>query len=617
MNVMSSSQVGMGALPIVSGGVGFRVWAPFAQKVFVAGEFNDWSKTADPLQAEGNGNWSADIATAKIGDQFRYVIHPFGGGEPIWRTDPRARRVYSENDPEESAIKRKNNGYIVQPVLHWDSGSFRMPGFAELVVYQLHVATFNAKGSIGNFDSITEKLDYLQGLGVNAIALLPIIGFQGQHSLGYNPAFPFDVESSYGGDSEFREFIKSAHDKGMAVIVDVVYNHFGPEELDASMRRIDGWYQNDADGAYFYVWSPRKDWYGPRPDYGRPEVRDFIRDNVRMWLDEYHVDGFRFDSTIGIRNALGHNNDPSNDIPEGWSLIQDLNSIIKSQPSPKISIAEDLQDNEWITKPGFFGGAGFDCQWVSKFYWNIHDAVVAPVDGSRSMISVQDAIGQKYGSDVFSRLLFSENHDSVHKDKGNRRLPDAIDQGHADGYPARKRSSLAAAIVLTSPGIPMIFQGQEFLEWQAWTDKTSLDWSKQQSLNGGKVFNLYRDLIRLRRNWYNNSRGLRGQHVHVHHVNDMDKVIAYHRWSDGGPGDDVVVIVNFGHKSFSAYSLGFPREGVWWNRLNSDSESYGPDFGSYGGYTTIAAPTDAHDPDHMPCRANIGIAPYSVLIYSQ
>jgi 1,4-alpha-glucan branching enzyme len=94
-------------------------------------------------------------------------------------------------------------------------------------------------------------------------------------------------------------------------------------------------------------------------------------------------------------------------------------------------------------------------------------------------------------------------------------------------------------------------------------------------------------------------------------------VIAYHRWQDGGPGDDVVVVVNFGYKSFPSYSLGFPREGLWWVRFNSDSDSYSPDFGNFGGYPTTAGPTDPHDPDFMPCRGNIGIAPYSVLLLSQ
>lgn len=608
---MSSQQSGMGSMPINGGGVGFRVWAPFARKIFVAGEFNDWSETKNPLESEGNGNWSADISSAKIDDQYRYVIH-FEDGGHAWHTDPRARRVSNDD-----------NGYIVEPKYFWDSGSFGMPGFNELVIYQLHVATFNRRGELGDFNSLIEKLDYLTDLGINAIELMPIFGFAGNHSLGYNPAFPFDIESSYGGDTGFREFIKAVHEKGMALIVDVVYNHFGPEDLDASLRRIDNWYLCDVDrcgdGVYFYNLKPRRDWFGPRPDYGRSEVWDYIKDNIDMWLNEYHVDGFRFDSTIGIRNAYGKNNDPSNDISEGWWLIQSLNDKIKHQPSAKITIAEDLQDNEWITKPSAFrgGGAGFDAQWVSKFYWEIHNAVVSKEDNARNMLAVRDAIEQRYSSDAFSRIIFSENHDQVRSDTGRFRLPEEIELGHADSFYARKRSTLAAAVVLTAPGIPMLFQGQEFLEWGSWTDKTPLDWGKKDSLIGGKIFNLYRDLVRLRGNWYNNTRGLRGQYIHIHHVNNNDKLIAYHRWQDGGPGDDVIVVVNFGHKAFPSYSLGLPREGLWWIRFNSDSDSYSPDFGNFGGYLTTAYRTDPNDPDFMPCRGNVGIAPYSVLILSQ
>lgn len=609
---MASTQTGMGSIPIPGGGVGFRVWTPFAHKVFVVGEFNGWSETANPLEPEGNGNWSADIAAAQEGQQYRYIIRTSNGNQ-IWRTDPRARRV-DFND----------NGYIVQPKYFWDSGSFGMPGFNELVIYELHVATFNAQGhnstkADGTFDTLIDRLDHLQDLGVNAIELLPIFGFPGDHSLGYNPAFPFDIESHYGSDEAFRKFIKASHNSGIAVIMDVVYNHFGPGDLDASLRRIDGWFEDGGDGIYFYNDWRKDSGFGPRPDYGRSEVRDYIRDNVRLWLNEYHVDGFRFDSVVNIRNAHGNNNDPGSDLPEGWYLLQTLNHEIKSQQTAKITIAEDLQNNEWIVKPSTFngGGAGFDSQWGSQFYWIIYNAVVVADDSARNMWEVRDAIEQKYGSDAFSRVLFSENHDQVSGNNGRYRLPDEISLGAADSYYARKRSTLAAAIALTSPGIPMLFQGQEFLEWGAWSDGTALDWNKKSSLLGGKIFNLYRDLVHLRRNWYNNTRGLRGQYVNVHHVNNNDKVIAYHRWQDGGPGDDVVVVVNFGHQSFPSYSIGFPAEGLWWVRFNSDSQNYSPDFGNFGGYPTTAGRSNPGDPDSMPNRGNIGIAPYSVLILSQ
>ena len=125
---------------------------------------------------------------------------------------------------------------------------------------------------------------------------------------------------------------------------------------------------------------------------------------------------------------------------------------------------------------------------------------------------------------------------------------------------------------------------------------------------------LYRDLIQLRRNWYNQTRGLRGPHLNVHHVNNSDKVIAFHRWENGGPGDDVVVVANFADRSYDSYTLGMPRTGPWRIRFNSDWQGYSEDFGSYLGYDTMAG----SDPrDNLPCQANVGIGPYSVLLLSQ
>lgn len=107
----------------------------------------------------------------------------------------------------------------------------------------------------------------------------------------------------------------------------------------------------------------------------------------------------------------------------------------------------------------------------------------------------------------------------------------------------------------------MIFQGQELLEWGSWDDKTPLDWSKKNRFSG--IWDLYQALIRLRRNWFNNTRGLRGQHVNVYHVNNNDKVIAFHRWENGGVGDDVIVVLNFRDRNYSSYTIGFPWGGTW------------------------------------------------------
>ncbi len=158
----------------------------------------------------------------------------------------------------------------------------------------------------------------------------------------------------------------------------------------------------------------------------------------------------------------------------------------------------------------------------------------------------------------------------------------------------------------------MIFQGQEFLEDGYFQDTDPLDWSKLQTYSG--IHLLYRDLIRLSRNWFNQTRGLRGQHINVYHVNNTDKVVAYHRWENGGQGDDVIVIANFANRSYSSYTLGMPQAGQWRVRFNSDWEGYSADFGNHLGYDTVAG---GGSMDNMPLQTNVGIGPYSVLILSQ
>jgi 1,4-alpha-glucan branching enzyme len=163
----------------------------------------------------------------------------------------------------------------------------------------------------------------------------------------------------------------------------------------------------------------------------------------------------------------------------------------------------------------------------------------------------------------------------------------------------------------------MIFQGQEFLEDGWFDDHVPLDWTKADRHAG--LVRLYRELIRLRRNWYNTTAGLAGQHINVFHVNDQDKLIAFHRWQDGGPRDDVVVVANFVNRTHSGYSIGLPHPGIWRVRFNSDDQSYDNSFGHHLCPDVIAAPlaSPGNPIDRMPCWGNITIAPYTVLILSQ
>jgi 1,4-alpha-glucan branching enzyme len=386
--------------------------------------------------------------------------------------------------------------------------------------------------------------------------------------------------------------------------MDVVYNHFGPGDLD--LWRFDGWSDESHNGGIYFYDNERShtDWGDTRPDYGRPEVRQYLRDNAMFWLNKYRIDGLRFDSVINIRRENGR------DLADGWSLLQWINDEINTTQPWKVTIAEDLQNNEWTTKPIRAGGAGFVSQWDASFVHPVREALVTQNDVDRNLGAVRDAIASGYNNDAFQRVVYTESHDEVAN--GHARVPEEIWPGNSGSWFSRKRSMLGAALVFTVPGIPMIFQGQEFLEDEYFRDSAPLDWSKLQTYPGVNLF--YRDLMQLRRNWFNHTRGLRGQHVNVYHVNDRDKLIAFHRWENGGSGDDVVVVMNFANRGYDSYALGLPRSGWWRVRLNSDWQGYSNDFGNQPGYDTWTEETSS---DAMPFRANIGIGPYSALILSQ
>lgn len=587
-----SSRGGMGAKPF-EGGTMFRVWAPFANEVHVAGEFNDWNSWVAPLQSEGNGNWSLDYRNAVPGERYMYVIR--NGNQTLWKMDPR----------EEQVTNSVGDTVIFDEQFDWTDQGFQMPSWNEMVIYEMHIGTFHDSPGFGpgHFDSAIDRLDHLRDLGVNAVSIMPIAEFPGDFSWGYNPSQPNAVETAYGGPQAFKRFVNAAHQRGIAVIIDVVHNHWGPTDLD--MWQFDGWSENGRGGIYFYQDDrANTQWGDTRPDYGRGEVRQFIRDNVLMWLEDFHCDGIRWDSVLNTRMTN------SGDNPEGWSLLQWINNEIDAHQPWAISIAEDLQSSDWITKDTGAGGAGFDSQWTAGFVHPVREVIVPSDDNGRDMTKIRDAIQHRYNTDAFERVVYTESHDEVAN--GQSRVPEEIWPGNAGSWFSKKRSTLGAALVMTSPGIPMIFQGQEFLEDGYFHDDDPLDWNKASTYSG--IVMMYRDLIRLRRNWFNNTRGLRGQNVNVFHVNNNDKLVAFHRWDQGGAGDDVIVVCNFRDRTWEDYRIGLPRGGVWKVRFNSDWEGYSPDFGNFFSPDVTA---DNWGQDGLGFSGSLKIAPYSVLILSQ
>jgi 1,4-alpha-glucan branching enzyme len=592
-----SSRPGMGAVPFwtkAGSGTTFRVWAPHASAVRVAGPFNGWSTTATPLFSEGNGRWSRDLPNLGPGTLYKFIV--VHSGQTLWKGDPHARRVTPDF----------GNSVVYDPAAYgWSTDGFEMPPWHELVFYELHVGTFGlaaGQGAPASFAAATAKLDHLVDLGVNAIALMPVKEFPGSLSWGYNPTFPYAIEHSYGGPDALKAFVDAANARGIAVIADVIYNHWGPLDLD--LWRFDGWSQNGFGGLYFYndarAITP---WGDTRPDFGRQGVRDYIRDNVRMWLGEFRMSGLRWDATKFIRRHNG------GDLPEGWSLLRGLNDLIAAEFSGAISIAEDMDGDGNITRPTAQGGGGFDTQWDTAFFHPMRGALIAQNDADRNMHAVAAAIGLVYNGSAQQRTIYTESHDEA---ATGGRIPEAVFPGNATSWWSRKRAALGSAAVLTAPGIPMLLQGQEFLQPGFFNDTTPLAWGHLQQFPG--FVDLHRDLISLRRNAHGRTRGLTGSGVQVFHVNNSDKVIAFRRWHSGGAGDDVVVVMNFSATPRLNYRIGMPLSGGWRLRLNSDSTAYDPEFGD-----TPAADGQAFAPpyDGFPVSMVVNLGPYATLIYSR
>jgi 1,4-alpha-glucan branching enzyme len=580
---------GMGALPY-DGGVAFRVWAPNAQQVWVTGDFNEWADDATPLSDEGNGNWYAEVAGAVVGQEYKYVIR--NGDQLLRRIDPYARQVTNS----------VGNGVIYSHgEFDWEGDDYALPGHHELVIYEVHIGSFYTKPEegVGTLELAMTKFDHLVKLGVNAIQVMPIAEFAGDLSWGYNPAHVFAVESAYGGPDAFKTFVREAHKKGLAVILDVVYNHFGPSDLD--LWQFDGWSENDKGGIYFYNdHRSNTPWGDTRPDYGREEVRRFIHDNAMMWLYDYHVDGLRYDMTPYIRSVDAS----GKDLAEGWELMRWINTSVREQYPGRILIAEDMQRDPSISQTED-GGAAFHAQWDGAFVHPVRDAVIAMEDSWRSMTEVADAVTTTYNVDAFQRVVYTESHDEVAN--GQARVVTEVNADDPTGWHAQKRSTVGAALVLTAPGIPMLFQGQEFLQGEWFRDDVPLDWDLNEDYHG--IVRLYRDLTRLRRNWRDSTRGLSGHGVEITHIDEEANVLAFHRWADGGPGDSTVVVVNLSAREQLDYRIGMPAAGYWKLEFNSDARLYSDDFGDF-----VSTDTETQGEDQP--SALVSIAPYTALVYS-
>jgi 1,4-alpha-glucan branching enzyme len=602
--------------------------------VYVVGEFNDRQRNdASLLNPDGRGHWRGFLPGVR--DRQRYMFYVVGDGSEGPKRDPYARELQTPF-PSDCVIRKTD--------FPWHRNGYVTPQFHNFVIYQLHVGTFftpNLPGKGGTFLDVARKIPHLVGLGVTALQLLPIQEFQTKFSKGYNGTDYFSPEMDFavadadlapyvahvnglldakglkryevadlrGEMNQLKGLVDLCHIYGLAVLLDVVYNHAGGEFGDESMYFFDRQVRGPGNGDKLYF-SDTGHAGGLVFDFSKPEVRDFLIQNAKFFLDEYRVDGFRYDQV----SVIDHDG-----APHGWSFCQDLTSSLLYHRPSALDHAEYWNVNPYVVKPPR-EGAGFDTTLTDGLRNRIREVIAdasAPDERPLNMTALAGSLWPAGFYDHWRFVQGPENHDLVYRDR-ELRMVRLADPSNPRSWYGRSRARVATGICLTAPGIPMLFMGQEFLEDKQWADDfenhgdlllywAGLDNGDKQMLDHVRFT---RELIQLR--WRHP--GLRGQGFRVVHVHDQNRVLVFHRWVEG-EGHDVIVVVHLGNYHRFGYRIGFPGGGRWREVFNSDvyENWVNPNVAGNGGQVHAEA-QPLHDFSHS---APLVLPANSLLVFSR
>ncbi|MGZ8496239.1 MAG: alpha-amylase family glycosyl hydrolase [Candidatus Binatia bacterium] len=619
---------------LIGDGATFRVWAPHAKSVHVIGDFNNRQRNANSLLTRDHqGHWRGFIPGVE--DRQRYMFYVVGEGGEGPKRDPYARELQTPF-PSECVIRRTD--------FPWHESGYATPKFHDFVIYQLHVGTFftpNLPQKAGTFLDVARKIPYLADLGVTAIQLMPIQEFQTEFSLGYNGTDYFSpemdlavedgdlapyaaevnrlldakglqryqVDELRGEMNQLKALVDLCHVYGLAVILDVVYNHAGGDFGDQSLYFFDR--QPSQGGNRNSLYFTDKGHAGGLVfDYEKPEVREFLIQNAKFFLDEYRVDGLRYDQV----SVIDHDG-----APQGWRFCQDLTSTLRFHKPAVFDKAEYWNVNPYIVKhpPD---GAGFDTTLTDGLRIAIRDVIgsaSAPDDRPLAMTRLAQSLWPEGFTEHWQFVQGPENHDIVYHGR-ERRVARLGDPSNPRSWFGRSRARVATGISLTAPGIPMLFMGQEFIEDKQWSDNFEfhqnllLHWAGVDSGDKQMLDHLRftRELVKLR--W--RFPGLRGQGFRVVHGHDQNRVLAFHRWLEG-EGRDVIVVIHLANHNRFDYRIGFPAQGEWREVFNSDVYENWVNPGTVGnGGRVRAEPQPMHDFAHS---AALVLPANSLLVFAR
>lgn len=602
-------------------GATFKVWAPLAKAVYLNGLFGgaEFEKQTEArlLARDPFGFWTGFQAGARDGDRYRYFV--IGEGSADYKRDPTAREL----DPARLNAYAILRGASTYP---WHDADFVTPDFSAMIVYQAHIGTFatRAEGRSSNLLEAACLAPYLARLGVNVLQPLP--ADRGGRGVDlFSPDFPYvasaeEVErlapqidailaakgfgplpagALHSAHNQLKALVDLCHIHGIAVVFDVDGNVGGlVDGADASDSLASA--VRDS-GVAFAAW--------------KDQVRRFLHENARFYADEVHADGLRYDE-IGILLSA--------DRADEWVFCRDYTKRLRSRwpsflqdPNFWTGAAFDASDGALpIVAPVTTGGEGLDVVQHDVLRSRIRDAIHAASytgHGPLPMSGVAAALS-RFGFDRPWRTVTSvENHELAHIGR-QQRIAALADSANRRSWYARSRARVAMGLLLTAPGIPQLFMGQEFLEDKQWTPEgDNLLWWEGFEGADKAMSDHWRctaDLIALRRQY----EALRGDQVNAYYVHDNDRILAFHRWIEA-VGEDVVVVVSLAEFTRYDYRLGMPGAGVWREVFNSDAYDNLPNPWVAGNGGAVAA--DGPPMHGLPASAAFVIPANSVLVLTR
>lgn len=494
--------------------VELALWAPYNEDVYILGEWNQFQP--QPMTRGDDGWWRINIEPGDGDFKYRFRLKSksyFQVDKIIDVSDPYALTV--DHDGDENAALRVRDGQRVYTLYDWKHDQVPLPTNDRLVIYELHIGDFTGtREKPGTFQGAISKLDYLKDMGINAIELMPVKHME-QRGWGYSLKSLFGVDSMYGSPDDLCAFVDECHARAMRVIIDGVYNHAAAEAFLAQIDYEYWFHRNNPDG-------PDMDW-GPKYNYEHFDAnlnvfpaRKYVVDSIRFWIDKFHVDGIRFDATAALKN---------------FDVMKELTDAAYAQVDgrkPFICIAENIPENPAIT--GRDRGAPMDAAW-HDWYGRVLQAIASGTEQSgndpHDVERLRDRLNP--ATNGYELATRSVNYLGTHDYK--RPMEIIGEDGNIFGEAAFRRMKLAHGLMLTSPGIPMIWMGSEFgMPGTKTLDPLPMNWELLQNENNRDLLDYHSRLIHLR----HDVAALRGDHFEAVICDTEKKVLVYKRWNQEG-----------------------------------------------------------------------------------